>query len=275
MVMISSEIPRTKNVYPEYYDAVAAQTEPRPFPSPVNDPQWLSGAVDWFAQGENVLEVGPGRGEFAEAVVKKGGPKRYYIADMSQSMLGLVKEKIEKIGPSPEMAYLHADIDFDPLSDIPDASLDRIIMINVFQDVNPHEALRTFRRVIAQKGLLRINAVSRELREEHLSDDENYDRESGHFYLTRSPSEDMKPLGLLPRNDGGAVPYYRILKSYYLQDLHKMFLDSGFEIISTQPVILPRDVWAKTAAAQGRNRDGTTRKYGGHPGSNDIIARPI
>lgn len=273
--MFSSECSRDKNVRPEYYDAVAAQTEPRPFPSPVNDPKWLSFAVEWFAKGEEVLEVGPGRGEFAEAVVRMSGPKRYYIADMSRRMLDLVRTKIEKIGKSPEMAYIHADIDSDPLDKIADSSLDRIIMINVFQDVNPNEALRTFRRIIAPKGLLRVNAISRELREEHLSDDENYDRDLGYFYLTRSPSKEVKPLGFLHRESGEMAPYYRILKSYYREDLERIFSSSGFEIISSKPIILPRDVWARTAAAHGGNRDGVIRKYGGYSGSIDFIARPV
>jgi ubiquinone/menaquinone biosynthesis C-methylase UbiE len=273
--MFSSDCSRAKNVCPEYYDAVAAQTEPRPFPSPVNDPKWLSPAVEWFTQGEDVLEVGPGRGEFAIAVVRKGGPKRYYIADMSQSMLGLVRDKIEKFSKRPDMAYIHADIDFDPLDDIADSSLDRIIMINVFQDVNPHEALRTFRRIIAPKGLLRVNVISRELREEHLSDDENYDPQLGYFYLTRSPSDEVKPLGFLQRKNGEKASYYRILKSYYREDLVRIFFRSGFEIISSEPIILPREVWARTAAAHGGNREGVIRKYGGYPGSIDFIARPV
>ncbi len=273
--MFSSECSRAKNVRPEYYDAIAAQSEPRPFPSPVNDPKWLSPAVEWFAQGEDVLEVGPGRGEFAEAVVRKGGPKRYYIADMSQSMLGLVRDKIKKIGRSTEMAYIHADIDFDHLDDIADSSLDRIIMINVFQDVNPHETLRTFRRIIAPEGLLRVNVISRELREEHHSDDENYDQQLGYFYLTRSPSKGVKPLGFLRRKNGEKASYYRILKSYYREDLERIFSRSGFKISSSEPIILPREIWARTAAAHVGKREGVIRKYGGYPGSIDFIARPV
>ena len=38
------------------------------------------------------MEVGSGRGEFAEALVRRGGPKRYYLVDMSQGMLNLVRK---------------------------------------------------------------------------------------------------------------------------------------------------------------------------------------
>lgn len=275
MLVICEEYSKSKNVYPEYYDAAAAQAQPRPFPSPVNDPKWLAFTVEWFTQGESVLEVGPGRGEFADAVIAKGGPKRYYLVDMSQGMLDLVKKKIDKTS-SLECIFIHADIDVDPLQTIPDASLERIIMINAFQDVDPHAVLRVFRRIIASHGLLRINVINREFREENLSGDEDYDRETGYFYLTRCPSENIKPLGFLQRKSGEQVPYYRMLKSYYLPDLKNLLYDSGFEIVSTQPIIIPREIWSKTiAGVRVRPREDILKKFGGYPGSIDVIFRPI
>jgi len=267
---------KQKNVYPEYYDAVAAQIEPRPFPSPVNDPRWRTGAVDWFAQGKNVLEVGPGRGEFAEEVAKRGGPARYYIADMSLGMLNLVKRRIETLERRPEMFFLHADIDSDTLSSISDGFLDRIIMINAFQDVNPGAALTTFRRVIGPQGLLRFNAISRELREEYLTEDEDYDSKRGYFYHTRCPSDEMDPMGFVQRKSGEKVPYYRILKSYYRSHLVEMLRNSGFEMISAEPIILPPEVWLRAVPAKRAGKmEEIVAKFGGYPGSVDFIARPI
>ena len=81
--MIETERTGTrKNIYPEYYEAVAAIAQPRHFPSPVNDPKWIKSATDWFVESQTALEVGSGRGEFAESVVNSGG--RYYpIVDLT------------------------------------------------------------------------------------------------------------------------------------------------------------------------------------------------
>ncbi|MGD0954805.1 MAG: class I SAM-dependent methyltransferase [Methanotrichaceae archaeon] len=276
--MMTQDDQKAKNVYPEYYDAAAAQIEPRPFPSPVNDPRWLSAAVDWFSQAETILEVGSGRGEFAEALVRRGGPKRYYLVDMSQGMLDLVRERAGKLSKNLELIFIHADIDSDPLNQIPDNSLDRIIMINAFQDVNPYSALKTFRRIISPKGFFRVNVLSREFRDENYRDEENFNKEIGYFYLTRSHFADVKPLGYFTDKKGDRIPYYRILKSYYRKDLDKVFRECGFEILSAEPIILPKEVLlrAKTMAwNKSALREGILSKYGGYPASIDVIARPI
>jgi ubiquinone/menaquinone biosynthesis C-methylase UbiE len=266
---------KARRVAPGYYDAVAASAKIRPFPSPVNDPQWLASAAEWFSQGRCVLEVGPGRGEFAEAVIRRGGPERYYLADISQGMLDLVRERTS-FESNVERMFLHADIDSDPLEAVLDGCLDRIIMINAFQDVDPKAVLKTFRRVVAPQGLLRVNVISREFREEFLSQDENFDRDQGHFYLTRSPAEGVEPLGFLRREGGEEVPYYRILKSYYSSDLKEIFQESGFGIVSAEPIILPREIWARTAAGKrAEPREEILRRFGGYPGSIDVISRPI
>jgi len=50
------------------------------------------------------------------------------------------------------VVFLHANVDRDPLSEIPDRTVDKIIMINAFQDINPRNALRVFRRVLKPGG---------------------------------------------------------------------------------------------------------------------------
>lgn len=274
--MTKSEGRNAKRVAPGYYDAVATSTQIRPFPSPVNDPRWLNPTAEWFSQGRWVLEVGPGRGEFAEAVIRRGGPERYYLVDISQGMLDLVRERTN-FESKVERVFLHADIDSDALDAVLDGCLERIIMINAFQDVDPKAVLKTFRRVVAPQGLLRVNVISREFREEFLSEDENFDRDQGHFYLTRSPAEGVVPLGFLRREGGEAVPYYRVLKSYYSSYLREIFYESGFEIVSAEPIVMPREIWDRTAAGRKRSeeQEEILRRFGGYRGSVDIIASPI
>lgn len=274
-----------KNVFPEYYEAAAAIPQPRHYPSPVNDPEWMKSATDWFMESQTAIEVGPGRGEFAlETVKKKGELKKYYIIDMSRGMLNLVKERIQNIKIEIEIIPICADVDCDPLFKIPDYSVDRIIMINAFGDINPLAALRVFRRILKPTGLFRANVLNREIREKYYFEDDFFDRETGCFYHTRNPTVENKkgiePIGYITNKDSEKIPFYRMLKSYYRSELDKIFNECGFEIISETPVILPKNVWMNSVAAQGGKRTDTRRlelmdKLGGFPGSVDIIAKPL
>ncbi len=282
------EIERTgteKNVQPEYYEAAAAIAQPRHFPSPVNDTKWIKSATEWFVGSRTAMEVGPGRGEFAEAVVrKKGELKRYYIVDMSEGMLNLVRERIQTVETEVEVIFICADVDRDPLFAIPDRSVDRITMINAFQDINPLAALRVFRRILKPTGLFRANVLSREIREKYSFEEDFIDRATGCFYLTRHPpvenKEGINPIGYITKKEGEKIPFYRVLKSYYRSELDKIFLDCGFEIISETPVILPKNVWMNSVAAQDKEHTNPGRlefidKLGGYPSSVDIIAKPL
>jgi|GEM_PF-763804 len=273
----------TKHVSPEYYEAAAAIAQPRHFPSPVNDPVWINSATDWFVESETAMEVGSGRGEFAEAVVAKaGGLNRYYIVDMSQGMLNLVKRRIRTVKTGVEPVFICSDVDTDSLSEIPDHSVDRIIMNNAFQDINPLAALRTFRRVLKPTGLFRANIIDREIREKYSTEDDFFDREMGYFYLTRHPpnegGEEIDPIGYVTRGDCEKTPFYRMMRSYYRSELEEIFNECGFEIVSDAPLILPKEIWMNSAAAQGR---GKTRrlelmdKSGRYQSSIEIIAKPV
>jgi ubiquinone/menaquinone biosynthesis C-methylase UbiE len=273
----------TKHVSPEYYEAAAAIAQPRHFPSPVNDPIWINSATDWFVESQTAMEVGPGRGEFAEAVVRKaGGLNRYYIVDMSQGMLNLVGERIRTVKTEVESVFVCADVDSDPLSEIPDHSLDRIIMTNAFQDINPSAALRTFRRILKPTGLFRANVLDREIREKFSTDDDFFDRETGYFYLTRHPPDEgekgIEPIGYVTGKDGEKIPFYRMMKSYYRSELDAIFNECGFKIVSDAPLILPKEIWVNSAAAQGRcnnRRLELMDKSGRYQSSIEIIAKPV
>jgi len=275
----------TKHVFPEYYEAAAAIAQPRHFPSPVNDQEWINSATDWFVESQTAMEVGPGRGEFAEAVVKKaGGLKRYYIVDMSPGMLNLAGERIRTVETEVEPIFICADVDSDPLSEIPDHSLDRIIMTNAFQDINPMAALRTFRRVLKPTGLFRANVIDREIREKYSTEDDFFDSEKGYFYLTRPPSDEkgkvIEPIGYVTRGSGEKTPFYRMMRSYYRSELDEIFNECGLEIISDAPLILPKEIWMNSAAAHGREDTGTRKlklvdKSGRYQSSIEIIAKPL
>lgn len=279
------EIAVTKHVFPEYYEAAAAIAQPRHFPSPVNDLEWINSATDWFVESQTIMEVGPGRGEFAEAVVRKAEDlKRYYIVDMSQGMLNLVRERIQTVETEVKSVFICADVDSDPLSEIPDHSVDRIIMTNAFQDINPSTALMTFRRILKSTGLFRANVLDREIREKFSTEDDFFDRESGYFYLTRHPpgesENDVEPIGYVTSKDGEKIPFYRMMRSYYRSELDAIFNECGFEIVSDAPLILPKEIWVNSVAAEGREGANIRRlelmdKLGGYQSSIEIIAKPV
>ena len=273
-----------KTVNPEYYDAAAAMAHPRRFPSPVNDPDWLLPAASWFTEGQTCLEIGPGRGEFAKAALLcNGRMKKYHIVDMSSGMLDLVRARIKEIDTDVMIEFIHADIDKDPLAGVPDQSVDRIIMINVFQDLQPLNALRHLRRIMSPDGLLRANMSNREIRDSLRTDDEFFDKKTGCYYMTRPPLEekqkDISPLGFVDK-DGIKVPFYRILKSYYPDQMRGIFRKCGFEIIQETPMILPKKIWMESNEGRLKERMDPIKseiieKFGGYPGKMDVIATPI
>ena len=272
-----------KHVYPEYYEAAAEIAQPRHFPSPVNDSKWINSATDWFVESETAMEVGSGRGEFAEAVMKKArGLNRYYIVDMSPGMLDLVERRIRTVKTEVEPVFICSDVDTDSLMEVPDHSVDRIIMTNAFQDINPLAALRTFRRILKPTGLFRANIIDREIREKHSTEDDFFDRELGYFYLTRHPPNEggveIEPIGYVTRGDGKKTPFYRMMRSYYRSEIDEIFNESGFEIISDVPLILPKEIWMNSAAAQGRGNDRQPKlvdKSGRYQSSIEVIAKPV
>jgi hypothetical protein len=81
---------------------------------------------------------------------------------------------------------------------------------------------------------------SLQFRDENFRDEEYFNKETGCFYLTRSHSADVKPLGYFTDKKGDMIPYYRILKSYYRKELDKVFKECGFEILSADPIICPK-----------------------------------
>jgi SAM-dependent methyltransferase len=229
------------------------------------------------------MEVGPGKGEFAESAVRRGSLSRYYIVDMSERMLDLVKARLENADTSTELVFIHADVDREPLSEIPDGTIDKIIMINAFQDINPKHPLWDFRRILKPGGLFRANVADRAVREETAADDDLFDKESGYFYLTRNPGaedqNEVKSLGRITTKAGEDVPYYRMMRSYYRWELKSIFGDCGFEIFSEKPIILPKEVWLNSSAARGMKHNPKRLelidKFGGYPGSIDVIARSL
>ncbi len=130
-------------------------------------------------------------------------------------------------------------------------------------------------------ALFRANVADRAVREETAADDDLFDKENGYFYLTRNPGADdqkeVKLLGSIIIKTGEKVPYYRMMRSYYRSELASIFGDCGFEILSEKPIILPKEVWMNSSAGRAMKHNSKRQelidRFGGYPGSIDVIAR--
>ena len=273
-----------KNVDPDFYNTIADIATPLPFPSPVNDPEWLERSVAWFCEGETVMEVGPGRGEFAEAVVRgEKAPRVFYLVDMSEGMLSVTFKRIEPVAGNTAVVPVHADVDRDRLLEVPERSVDRIIMNNCFQDIQADAALKTYHRVLAPGGLFRANVPDREAREKADPYRPFFNQEKGLFYMTHTPksigTRKIRPLGYIKDPKGVEVPFYRIMKSYYAAELQTLFESNNFEIISMETMTLSKDVWLNSAAGHAARNDPARMKAmekgGHHFRSLEVIARAV
>jgi hypothetical protein len=89
----------------------------------------------------------------------------------------------------------------------------------------------------------------------------------------------MRNAGYITIKTGEEVPYYRMMRSYYRSELASIFADCGFEILSEKPIILPKKVWMNSSAGRGMKhnpkRQELIDKFGGYPGSIDVIAKSL
>ncbi len=274
-------------VRPEYYDAAALAVPCLPFPSPVNDAEWRERRVEWFTEGETGMEVGPGRGEFVEAVLRNPGClRRLYVVDMSAAMLDSVCGRVRRIETGVDVVFIRADVSANDLRAIPEGTVDRLIMINVFQDIrDPRLALANFRRLLHPSGEMRFNVSDRQCREGMPGRSGRFFcRERGLFFITRYPAsggggKKVAPLGYIVDEDGRRTPFYRVQKAYYASELRALLRKSGFFVVSEEHLVLSEEVWLKSVAADGGRRVDPElveffRRVGGYPAGIEVVVMP-
>jgi ubiquinone/menaquinone biosynthesis C-methylase UbiE len=267
-------------VIENYYDFFASYEGSFCFLSPIIWPKWLSSAVDWMCSSTTVGELGCGRGEFAEqCILKKDGAIRtYHLFDISEGMLNRAQARLAKHPPSVDIHCAKADFSRD-LPEMGDKQIEKIIAINVFQDVNPKQALRNLHQLLRPGGQLRATFLWREALDLVFADDDNYDMSAGRLYAYSQLHQKagIPPLGHVLVSSQHK-PFYRVQQYFTQDDVLKLLEETKFALRSISKVIFPKDV-IEQYIATGPQRISLTAKqkklmeeWDGVPDALDIIA---
>jgi SAM-dependent methyltransferase len=265
-----------------YYDTVIKSHSTFSFLSPVHLSWWLDDATTWMRCGSSVAEIGVGMGELALSVLSaKSNIGAYYAVDISGEMLRNLRELVASLGyRDAEIRYLEMNIEDRSFAEsIGAESLDRIIAVNVFQDVRLMAALQEIAAALRPGGLLRATIIRRETHDEFWSG-EDYDAKNGRLY-TLSRIHDRigaQALGTIIK-DGQQRSFYRVQQFYSEKEITALAAAAGFEVLSTAIVIFPIELvksrWSSALHRTflSRKQELLLEKWGGFPDSYDFIMR--
>lgn len=262
----------------KYWGQITQNNEDFIFPSPVNLPEWLGNTANWLGEGKTILEIGPGKADLASRVISEGKKtKEYYIADVSKEILKAAKRRLEPLQRSTKAHFIEGDLnDKNSLKELKPASLDRVILINVFGYLEPHTALKKINTVLRPGGLLRITVGEHE----SFTKSDDYDPIINRQYVRARKTHDnsgIEPIGHTVSADGKKVPFYGYRRNYSKGELEAILQDNGFTIEQFNTVIIPTDLWLRVRSSHQNNKLNQDEqklldKNGGRP-IWDIIAR--
>jgi SAM-dependent methyltransferase len=229
----------------QYYD-IAGKSDGRfSFLSPVRWPEWLHRATEWMCEAHVVAEVGCGYGEFVEHCLQKCGEylQAYYLIDISQVMLDTAHQRTAQRTAHNRIHRLKKDITINAISEVAPGSLERVIAINVLQDVDSKAALSNIHRLLQPGGYLRATFIRRDTHDLFWEGDENYDVSKGCLYNFSSLHEaaGIPPLGYVLRN-GDQKPFYRVQTYFSESRVRELLTETGFVLVSKDEINYPRDM---------------------------------
>lgn len=225
-----------------FYDAAANAPAGYNFFSPVALNYWSTELAEWLCEGKKVCEIGPGKGALAIKVSEIcSKPMQYYMVDISQAMLDMVKAELDKQDKTPiQFHYSKGDIESKIPAGIDPQSIDRIAAINVLQDIDIWQALNNMRTMLRPGGMLRATLISKEAQDRFWTHDIDYDTQDGIWYASSCFHEECctEPMGFREIS-GKKIPFYRMMKCYTREELDIMFRQCGFEVQSIEVIIYP------------------------------------
>jgi len=235
-------LPHRNEALVRFYDAAANAPTGYNFFSPVSLDQWCTEMAQWLCEGNIVCEIGPGKGGLAAKTAKICSRILHYIlVDISPAMLGKVKDELEKYDRTPiSFDYIPGNIENSVPAGISRKSLDRIIAINVLQDVDILKSLRNIRAMLAPGGIFRATLISKEAQDAFWSNAADYDSESGTWYASSCYHEEScaEPMGFRLIN-GEKVPFYRTMKCYTKEEIRAFFSQCGFNVQRIDSIVYP------------------------------------
>lgn len=231
-------------VIEDYYDKVGYSPQEFAFLSPVTIEAWSSEIISWVTVGDRIGEVGPGQGcltmRVIHAILK---PTYYLVVDISNVLLDALKSKVAVNNNHYVTTDLRKTNIAQPLPNtLNNTELDRLLVINVLQDVEALPTLQNLRRLLRKDGLLRITFLAKEAEDQFSKNDPHYDAENGYWY-SLSPFHEQKkalPLGYIEIN-GSEHPFFRVQRFYTQSNIAKLLQKTGFRIKKISPIVFPTE----------------------------------
>lgn len=258
-----------------YWGALSQNLDEMVCPSLVNLPEWAVRTARWLGEGASVLEIGPGRGDLAlRTLSETSAINDYYLADVSPAVLAYVKERLEPVKERTTVTCLPTDLNREnALMALAPASIDRIILLNVFGYLDPHSALEEFCRVLHPGGYLRFTIGDFEF----FSHSGDYDPGRNRQVMTkkrRQIGEDLRPAEYRTDDTGERVPIFGYRRGYTQEEMTDMLNEHGFTDITIQTVVLPLELWQRFRSGRSVSPDlqNLENRWRGRP-IWDVIAR--
>ncbi|MEG4301760.1 hypothetical protein [Microcoleus sp. D3_18a_C4] len=276
----------SSNRSPEiYYDLAALSSEDFAFLSPINLPDWCLKTAKWLSKSSRIGEIGVGKGKLACLTIQCASNDLYFaLIDISSNMLDVTEKNIGHLKKSfVTTRSFKLDISTKTEINFLDDKLDKLIAVNVLQDVEINQSLTNMRALLNKGSEIRLTFISKETQDDFLKDDPNYDSSEGIIYASSSfhKEKQITPLGFFKDKEGGEEPFYRINRCYKHDDICNLLEKNSFELKTIEPIIYPTHYLWQRWKSRYYSISLTERQFkliedwGGYPDGWDVIATAI
>ncbi len=208
--------------------------------------------------------------------------KTYYLIDISQVMLDHAVQRTKGLDVHSCVRPLKKDITIDAIPEIAPNSLEKVVAINVLQDIDARAALKNIYNLLRPEGQLRATFIRRDTQDSFWVKDENYDTSKGCLYNFSSLHEEagIQPLGYVVRR-GEQKPFYRVQTYFTQDDVLQMLAVAGYELSQMKEINFPLDIvktrWSSGFAQATLNEDQEKllQEWGHFPDAWDVVATKI
>ena len=149
---------------------------------------------------ETVLDYGAGTGRVAIAAAERLPRGKLIAVDESAEMITLLQSRTEGID----------NVEVIPIAEnrvgLPDASVDRVLAVNLLHEVRGERALQEMLRLLNPGGVLLVVDWDRERPSEPGPPPE-------HRYSTTEALQDLSAAGFLPEGVDAGLPYHFVLRA--------------------------------------------------------------
>jgi ubiquinone/menaquinone biosynthesis C-methylase UbiE len=212
--------------------------------------------VQWLGAGRTVLEAGPGRGDLAvKTLTETSTIREYILADISLHVLDYAGKRLDAVKKETLVTRIHADLnEKNALQAIPPGSVDRIILVNVFEYLDPITALEQFSTVLGPGGLLRFNVGDVEFHRSGTGTP-GFSRQLV-MKQKRPEGSRAQPAGFTVTPKGEEIPVFRFRHGYTRGEITAILENHGFKDIEIRRIEIPLASWLRL-----RPRISVSQKY--------------